>query len=760
MGDSIDLLILPLERTAGQEQPSVLGLYVASPPRKSARFRNRDRLALHLFLDGNAPLPPDQIGQILANLAKSYYKTAGTVTTALRAVAETLNQYLLDRNVRNSSTGRQAVGYLSQIVLRNNRLSIAQSGLSHAYLLTSSKVEHIHDLHLAGNGLGLSRTTHLRFSQLDLQPNDAIVISIQPPVNWTQESLANLQGQGPESLRRKLLSRAGAELNAFLLHAQTGSGELRLLRPVQQPRPIPIPVTPQPVPNELEADSGAPPPAADKITPVLEETLISETSAESPKSESVIQPMDSTDIEASPPVKATVPISQGQVADQDSIPLSPPPETAPPSTDSTSISRTLTNSTLKIYAGLVAFLKGILPDSGIFTLPPSTMAFTAIVVPLTIVAVAAVVYFQRGREAQYNIHISSAQAAAQLAETKTDPKDQRLAWETTLLHLNNAEVYQSTAESQELRMHAQGIVDDLNAIERLDFRPAIVDQLEETAQITRLIAKDDSLYMLNATDGVVERAILTDEGYRIDTTFQCGPGPYGGFIVGAIVDIAPMPPGNDLQAKIVGIDGNGNLLRCFPGATPMASLMEPPDINWGTPRGITIDGNDLYVLDPQTNAVWIYRGMDVSQAPRLFFDQQIPPMQDVIDIAVNQNDLYLLHEDGHLTTCVYGALATSPTRCKNPEIYTDPRPGRQSGPFIEDTFFSQIQFSPPPEPTIYLLDPNSRAIYRFSIRLTLDRQFRSQESLPAEPASAFMVNRSNHTIFLAIGNQVYYAPLP
>ncbi|MBE9474053.1 MAG: hypothetical protein IMY85_04120, partial [Chloroflexi bacterium] len=385
MGDSIDLLILPLERTAGQEQPSVLGLYIASPPRKSARFRNRDRLALHLFLDGNAPLPPDQIDQILVNLAKSYYKTAGTVTTALRAVAETLNQYLLDRNVRNSSTGRQAVGYLSQIVLRDNRLSIAQSGLSHAFLLTSSKVEHIHDLHLAGNGLGLSRTTHLRFSQLDLQLNDAIVISIQPPVNWTQESLANLQGQGPESLRRKLLSRAGAELNAFLVHAQTGSGELRLLRPVRQPRPIPIPVTPQPVPNELDGDSDALATAAEEITPVPEDTPISEPSTESPKSEPVIQPVDSTDTEVSPTIAAAVPISQGPVVDQDSIPPSLPPGPASPSTDSASIGRTLTNSTLKIYTGLVAFLKGILPDSGIFTLPPSTMAFTAIAVPLTIV---------------------------------------------------------------------------------------------------------------------------------------------------------------------------------------------------------------------------------------------------------------------------------------------------------------------------------------------------------------------------------------
>jgi len=132
----------------------------------------------------------------------------------------------------------------------------------------------------------------------------------------------------------------------------------------------------------------------------------------------------------------------------------------------------------------------------------------------------------------------------------------------------------------------------------------------------------------------------------------------------------------------------------------------------------------------------------------------------VIDMAVDQNDLYLLHEDGHLTTCVYGALSTSPTRCKNPEIYTDPRPGRQSGPYIEDAFFSQIQFSPPPEPSIYMLDPQTQAIFRFSVRLTFDRQFRPQEPIADSPASAFYVNRGDHAVYLAVGIQVYYAPLP
>jgi hypothetical protein len=59
-----------------------------------------------------------------------------------------------------------------------------------------------------------------------------------------------------------------------------------------------------------------------------------------------------------------------------------------------------------------------------------------------------------------------------------------------------------------------------------------------------------------------------------------------------------------------------------------------------------------------------------------------------------------------------------------------------------------------------MLDPNSQAIYRFSVRLTLDRQLRSQESLSEGLATAFTIDRNNHAVFLAFENQVYYAPLP
>ena len=135
-------------------------------------------------------------------------------------------------------------------------------------------------------------------------------------------------------------------------------------------------------------------------------------------------------------------------------------------------------------------------------------------------------------------------------------------------------------------------------------------------------------------------------------------------------------------------------------------------------------------------------------------------MQDVIDLAVNGSDLYLLHEDGHLTTCEYSGLAESPTRCEDPAIFSDPRPGRESGATLSDAVFNEILFSPPPDPSIFLLEPNTKTIYHFSVRLTLQRLYQAIDPLPDGLATAMAVDKINRNAFLAIGNQVYSAPLP
>jgi hypothetical protein len=404
--------------------------------------------------------------------------------------------------------------------------------------------------------------------------------------------------------------------------------------------------------------------------------------------------------------------------------------------------------------------KRMLPDESIFTLPTSTMAFIAIAIPLVVVAVSSAAYFQRGRAAQFQVYFDQAREAAIAAQGEEEAQALRQSWGTILELLDQAESFQSTDASRNLRAEAQGALDQLDSVERLDFQLALVENLKENAHITRMIATDADLYMLNAREGVVLRAILTNDGYRLDPTFQCGPGPQGGVIVGSIKDITALPKGDVSGATILGIDGNGNLLYCIPGDAPLAVSMAAPDTNWGSTEAVTYDTDDLYILDPPSNAVWIFRRMAVQEEPRLFFGDQIPPMQDVVDMTVNLNDLYLLHTDGHLTTCVFSGLIESPTRCQDPAEYSDPRPGRQSGPLLEGAYFTEISFAPPPDPSLYLLEPNSHSIYHLSVRLTFQRQYQPLKPLPEGPATAFAISRGNRTAFLAIGNQVFNAALP
>lgn len=757
MPASIDLLILPLARLRGQDQPIVPGLYAASPPRRSARFRDKDHLALHLSLEGNDSLPINELEDLLQQLARTYYNTTGTVTSAQRAVAERLNQYLLDRNLNTPSAGRQLIGHLTQIVLREGRLALAQSGLVHAYQISASSCTHYHDLQISGNGLGLSKTTFIHHSLITPQPQDYSIIAIQPSPSWSPESLQSLRGQGPESLRRKLLAQAGANINALLLFAQAGTGRLRLLRPVKT-APSQATTIQVPIQGGGAAPAAQPPDVRERSTrrdlPQPDGISLQPSTAPSPKDSH-----EGTGISVSPQLDA---------AQQAIRPI--PGRTRQPVPgrwSSPGITRLvqkmvieLSRAARKVLKGMAHLVSQVLPDQSIFTLPAGTMAFIAILVPLVVVSTSAIVYFQRGRTAQFEVYFSRAEAAAAVAVSKSDPRELRQAWQAVLAELDQAEEFQRTAASRELRQQAYAAIDQLEWITRLLFSPAIVGGLPETFRVKRLVAVEDDLYALDAETGNVLRFVFTNQGYQNDPTFECGLGPFAGYIVGALVDIAPAPRGDSDNAAIVGVDKNHILMKCIPGQPPEPAQLSPPDIAWGEPRRITVDDPDLYLLDPQAKAVWVYRRMEINRAPRLFFDLEFPNLEDVIDLAAYQNDLFLLHSNGQITKCTYSSLQTAPTRCEEPAMFTDPRPGRHNGPVIEGASFSEIRFSPPPEPSLYLLDPRAHGINLFSVRLSYALQYQPAELLPDQPASAFAISKTNRTVFLAIGNQVYYAALP
>ncbi|NOH04756.1 MAG: hypothetical protein HND47_23685 [Chloroflexi bacterium] len=331
------------------------------------------------------------------------------------------------------------------------------------------------------------------------------------------------------------------------------------------------------------------------------------------------------------------------------------------------------------------------------------MFVIALIVPLVIVTVLFVVYTKYGRNPQFENYIQEATRISRQAPALANPIEQREAWNQVIFLVSSAEeIYRPTSESIALRREAEANLDKLFGVTRMQFNPAFSAGLD--VNVSRMAANEKELYLLNAENGHALRAIPSGGGgFELDDTFICGPGEYGDNVVGALVDILALPVVNLNNAALLGIDANGNLLYCSPGATPQAIPLPPPDTNWGHVTAMTLDGGNLYVLDAPSRAVWVYTGKEglYVDRPYFFFGQQTPT-QDVIDFIVSGDEMYMLHADGRISNCSYSRIDASKSKCEERVALVNPFPAYQDTDLFGVAHFTQLIFAAPPDPSILL----------------------------------------------------------
>lgn len=421
---------------------------------------------------------------------------------------------------------------------------------------------------------------------------------------------------------------------------------------------------------------------------------------------------------------------------------------------------------------------------GWLTLSPFWMITIAIAVPLIIVAITWTVYYQRGLIEQYNFYYSQAQSAAGKTLLDGDPAARRTAWKETILYLEKADSYYKTAESSRLKEQANSELDKLDNVQRLSFKPAITSELATGAVISQMVTQNSNLYLLDATHGSVVRAVKANP-YSIDPAFQCGPGMVDNIEVGPLVGIAALPANNKKGAVIMGMDENANLVFCYTGKDMDAeSLLAPQNSVIGKVGMFVYENDALYVLDvskPENTLVWLYantltneekmklpperQNLMYPETPYLLLPPPGTSLKQISYMAVNQQDVYLLQEDGLVARCLVSLIETTPSRCATPVEFVDRRVGYEPKTTVfPGTSFTRVGYVPPPDPSIYLLDSISATLYRFSINsLELQSLYRPQANfnngVATPDVTAFHMD-SNRTLFYAFGNQVYYAYLP
>jgi hypothetical protein len=188
-----------------------------------------------------------------------------------------------------------------------------------------------------------------------------------------------------------------------------------------------------------------------------------------------------------------------------------------------------------------------------------------------------------------------------------------------------------------------------------------------------------------------------------------------------------------------------------------------PDTNWNRVTAFTLDGGNLYVLDALARAVWVYNGKDgmFIDRPYFFFGGQTPEKQDAIDLIVSGDELYMLHGDGHLSTCSFSRIESKPTRCQDPSPLINPFAAYQGSDLFASAHFTQMLFTALPNQSILLLDADTQGVLRFTPQsLELQNQFRpsigSTNPISSGPAGAVAVG-PNHVLYLAVNGQVYFA---
>lgn len=804
-----DLTLLSLYRINGQEWPQLPGLLALNPTKRPARGREQDRLVVYLTLVGNIMYSSSEYDQIVGQVAETFYSTAGSLTFALKSAVEALNTFLAERNMSTTGKGQYSIGALVLAALRNDLLYIVQCGPTHVFTMGRDP-RHYHDSQMAGKGLGLSQTTRMYFAQAKLNPGDRVLFCAALPPNWEKAVGEERHPSSLEATRRRLMAANDGNISAVLIQVSEGKGETNVVKPTIAASVTPVPPTaPQPA-SSAPARSGLP---AAALSP-KEQTLPSVAPAETPQS---AQPVYIAQKKPAPPPVSSQSMQAaalGQESAPRPIPVRPPVTIPPPQAKPESEYspepivlkreektlftpeqkerlRAATRQTARFLAKAIGhgraagqalrdrlekFMPRLLPAEEDGHSPSflgcSWPLFLAILLPTLVIVIGVNIYTYIGIPRQVQSYYQTAEEFRQKARAVADPQLQREYWKTVLEMLDTAEDYTPpTGPARQLRDEAQAELDVLNRVTRVDFQLAFSTPLSRNLQVSRLSASDTDVYLLDFASGAVRRGVFNGKGFDLDSTFQCGPGEYDGIRVSALLDIIALPRTISSGATLLGVDASGNLLYCIPGKKPRASFLQIPETGWKRITAVAYDANNLYILDAAGSAVWVYFGTVDAQFPNkpyYFFESQIPlAMQQAVGLAVNGDDLYLLFNnpetrDGYMTTCTLSRLSAAPTRCNDPAIFVETRPGYQGGNLLADGKFSQIAFSSPPDPSVVLLQPFTQEVFKFSARALelqkiLSDQPNKQNPLPEGSVVTAMAFSPNKSLFLFVGGELYVA---
>ena len=397
-----------------------------------------------------------------------------------------------------------------------------------------------------------------------------------------------------------------------------------------------------------------------------------------------------------------------------------------------------------------------------------SLILIAVLIPLVMVGIAAGVYLSRGRNQQYTYYLNQAMAYAEAASLTSDSGSAREAWAQVLTLIDHAESYKATDETAQVRDWAETSLDTLDGVVRLDYRPALTDDLYGEIEITEIVLFNRDLYLLDKAGGRVIHANQRTNGYEVDADFVCAAGNFSGGSIGPLVDMVVLPIQNGYDAHVLAVDAVGNAVYCAAGQDPAVVTLPASNSATGEITAIALGGGDLYALNSTGGSIKVYPGDNYlfTETPTEYFEgvdmAAIPDLSQVVDFAVNGLDLYLLGENGLIANCVTTSVVNGTVTCENPVAYVDGRMGLEEQLVVmPEGQFTGVTYAGYPEPSVSILESTTGDIYRFSIRFRLYQRLRpdfGEYEVDETKATAFtLIFDKQLYAFLAYGHQLFFA---
>ena len=782
----MDFLYYPLVVKHGIEEEASPLIHVTDAPRGSHRHRLKDCLAILLSLKGIHHYTGEEFQNLVKETSNVYFSTQGSVTRAMQMACDFINKSLFDQNLANNFEDIRVAGSINLVVQHNNWLFVSQYGNTVTTLIAQDQYNEFGALEGQSESLGQNKRIQARLYQSEINPGDLILMNCKPPSFWSSYYLAGSAMLSMPQVKQKLLNQVSDDLEAIVLKCSLGNGCITVC---DWDETVEEGLTSGPSPSEAEIIKEVDFLKSQEIEDGFNN--IASNHAEGFQIEDYDRSgckaeFDNTDNPSVNSLDSEMQVVEGTTEKplyKTVLGINGKPQETKNNQAILGIAKIWLN--LKtLNARLHQFSNRISRKISSYSRQNQVINSQAIgiiliiVIPLILILVSRSIYSRTGKTEQYNKYFEAAQNLALRVGEQKDPLEQYAYWAKSLEMVKEAEEYHVTQDSRMLFEKAQYLIDEMDLATRLNFRPALTGFFPEEMVIGRIRANSSGVYLLDKTSQSIVRIFLNTKGfYEIDDAFNCALSPFNGEKPSNLVDFVSLPA-NEENFKIMALDTQGNLLYCRPGELPASRQLIAPEEGWGRVSGVAYTNDVLYVLDAEKDSIWMFAGKDstelndeaakgvsFSEKPKRYFDTDKPDLGGAIDLVVNQDDMYILSNEGFMIQCRYSSdKDVRLTECKVPSRFSDNRVGRseKKPPVFGDASFQLMNSTRLPSASVFILDSKGNSVYQFSYLLNLERILRAQENkkfpIPSIPPTGFGVTPESD-IFLAFNNQLFVAPL-